>query len=74
MFNFFFLELSVSIFCFMCLISRALLTCFVLRFLFVLPSSIDVSFYLVHVVIILPLLLPRHSFIFLACVFDVMFG
>ena len=41
---FFFLELSVSIFYFMCLISRALLTCFVLRFVFVLPSLIDVSF------------------------------
>ena len=59
----------------MCLISRALLACFVLCFLFVLPSSIDVSFYLVHVVIIIPLSLPRHSFIFFSmCIFDVMFG
>ena len=61
----------------MCLISRTLLTCFVLRFLFVLPSSIDVSFYLMHVVINIPLLLPRHSFIFFffsPCIFDVMFG
>ena len=41
---FFFFELSGSIFYFMCLISRALLTCFVLRFLFILPSLIDVSF------------------------------
>ena len=60
----------------MCLISRALLTCFVLRFPFVLPSSTDVSFYLVHVVITIPLSLPRQSFIFFSrmCIFDVMFG
>ena len=49
--------------------------CFVLRFLFVLPSSIDVSFYLVHVVIIIPLSLLRHCFIFFSMyIFDVMFG
>ena len=32
-------------------------------------------FYLVHVVIIIPLSLPRHSFIFFSmCIFDIMFG